>query len=161
MSVVWVVAPVARVPRVLLSHSLKPFHEGHVDGHLESSTVELKPDWANLPSWFEDRMARLNLQRPESREAWAEGARTDYHILGLMRVTHRGSTWNRGPLTVWTTEGELLLDMYHRPADGGILKIIDAVELSEPFLVRDRDHIEGMKDVDYVRNLQRTYVYVM
>ena len=95
------------------------------------------PDWAHVPPWFRDKMERLSLEVPKPKPH-GECERLKYFILGLMRVTHRGSTWNRGPLTEWTAEGQVLMDTYSRPCDGGVAKIVDAVELSEPYLIKDR-----------------------
>ena len=126
MSVLWVVAPAELVPRPVLSYSAKPFHEAHSDEQLFGSRCELQPDWENIPPWFKGRMERLKLRPPESQARFNldDRVRAEYHIVGLMRVTHRGSTWNEGPLTSWSSEGEMLMDVYNRPIDSGILKVV-------------------------------------
>ena len=147
------------------ANSVRPlvqtFAWAHADEHLALRYYQLQPDWTDIPPWFEDKMARFNLEAPSSRGAWDDGARTDFHIVGLMRVTHRGATWNHGPLTAWNAEGEMLMKTYHQPIDGGIIKIVDAVELSEPFLVKEREKIEALKNDGHVRQLPRMFVFLI
>ena len=59
-----------------------------------------------------------------------------------MRLTHRGSTFNNGPLTKWSEEGLMLLETYREPLDAGVVKIIDAFELREPIKVEVKDIVD-------------------
>ena len=59
-----------------------------------------------------------------------------------MRLTHRGSTFNNGPLTTWSEEGLMLLETYREPLDAGVVKIIDAFELREPIKVEVNDIVD-------------------
>ena len=59
-----------------------------------------------------------------------------------MRLTHRGTMFHNGPLTKWTEEGLMLLETYQDPLDAGIVKIIDAIELSEPIMVGPREFVD-------------------
>ena len=146
----------------MLSYSAKPFHEAHADDDLFESKCDLQPDWENLPPWFEGQMERLNLRRPDAHAMFNldDPVRAQYHIVGLMRVTHRGSTWNEGPLTSWSSEGKMLMDVYKQPIDGGILKVVGALELSEPFLVKDREKVEQVQPDGRNRKSTRMFICV-
>ena len=68
-----------------------------------------QPVWSRAPEWFEQRMATCGLQRP-GNGTLRETKKTDWRIIGAMRLTHRGSTFNNGPLTKWSEEGRMLLE---------------------------------------------------
>ena len=61
-----------------------------------------------------------------------------YYIVGLARLTSRGLTLHRGPLTSPDREGRLLLDVYRDPLDSVLLKVVDSVDLVEPIPVKLR-----------------------
>ena len=129
MAAVWVVTP-SRAPRVAIKRSCKSFYEAVDDDDIEDCQLLLQPPWPKMPAWFTERMEALRLE-----PLWADlhKGKVEYNIIGLMRLTHRGAVWHDGPMTTWTNEAQVLLRTYGDPLDAGIIKIVDAVELSEPF----------------------------
>ena len=50
------------------------------------------------------------------------------------------------------------MDVYKRPIDGGILKVVGALELSEPFLVKDREKVEQVQPDGRNRKSTRMFI---
>ena len=147
MAVVWVAGShedAQRACRYGIRMTFKPYQDVVDEGGDPESAMSrelFQPVWSQAPEWFEQRMATCGLQRP-GKGTLRETKKTDWRIIGAMRLTHRGSTFNNGPLTKWSEEGLMLLETYREPLDAGVVKIIDAFELREPIKVEVKDIVD-------------------
>ena len=148
MAVVWVVSlnRKGQAPRYLIRQSFKPYHELVAEGDDPESVASreyFRPDWSQSPGWFNERMEKSDLE-PISNTS----EKLEWTIIGAMRLTHRGAIFHSGPVTKWTEEGIMLLETYRDPLDAGIVKIIDAIELSEPIVVGPREFVDERHSLD-------------
>ena len=155
-SVVWIAAPCGLPLRNTVSFA--PFDD--LD-NVRSDRVDLFPLVANgnaqWPSWVLDAAASASVELPLPRlrkTTLEEKHQGGYHLIGLARLSSRGISFHRGPLTDPDREQRFLLDLYHNPLDCAFVKVIDSAVLSTSIFVRYREYQRSSSRCSFV-NIKR------
>ena len=94
------------------------------------------------PEWLVERLQTANVNRA------AAGTPERFTVLGLAKLTARGAVYESGPLFDPDDECKLLSDVFHRPGDGILFKVVDALALTEPFEIKHRMTVSRRKRFD-------------
>ena len=101
----------------------------HVSGHCSASDTRLFPEssaFTRISRWH-------NKEKKQNTQKEAQGG---VDIIGIAKLTPHGARPWTGPLCPPTSrEGEFLEQIYHRPADGCIIKVVEAAALTVPIRV--------------------------